>query len=332
MFAASSRLRFAVALIASAFVLTGATVGRAQSIDFSLNVFYSNPTNPASGGTWELIAKSSPSPATFGIAGITANLTNINSDAALEAPRATVNGSNAAGFRLLSDTPHSASSPNPAYREIVVAQVPLIPLPPASEQNLFYGVGTLTNGAPGLIGPAFTSLTNPQDIPWAATPDAFGDAAWNTAARFLSGTFAAGATPAFLTGTTGNVFTSAPATNNAIGNTALASAITAIVRTNAVQVSADYNQNGVVDAADYVLWRKTEGQSAVPPGSGADGNNDGTINLADYTLWRANFGAGGGPGSGSDLAGSTIPEPATGFLLTMGAVLISARRKARFQP
>jgi hypothetical protein len=51
----------------------------------------------------------------------------------------------------------------------------------------------------------------------------------------------------------------------------------------------DYNLNGVVDAADYVLWRKALG-SSVPQYSGADGDGDEMIGEGDYGVWRANFG------------------------------------------
>jgi hypothetical protein len=50
----------------------------------------------------------------------------------------------------------------------------------------------------------------------------------------------------------------------------------------------DYNQNGVVDAADYVAWRNTLGQSG--SGLGADGNGNGRIDAGDYAVWRAHFG------------------------------------------
>ncbi len=53
----------------------------------------------------------------------------------------------------------------------------------------------------------------------------------------------------------------------------------------------DYTGDQVVDAADYVLWRKSLGQTGLPPYSGADGNGDGQITLADYGVWRTNFGA-----------------------------------------
>jgi hypothetical protein len=76
----------------------------------------------------------------------------------------------------------------------------------------------------------------------------------------------------------------------------------------------DYNSDGIIDVADYIVWKKTFSQTASPAGVGADGNTDGTINDGDYTLWTQRFGgaiasgAGGGPGA--------IPEPST-ILLTL---------------
>jgi hypothetical protein len=338
MFAASSHLRILATFVASALATLFAAAAPAQSIDFSLNVFYATPSNSASGGTWELVAKSS-NPGTFGISGITTRLRNVNNDVLIEAPGATVNGVNPAGFQIVGNTFYPASPPNPSYREVVVAQLPLAPLPSGSEENVFYGVGTLTNGAPNYpgkpvgsnaIGPAFTSLTSPQDIAW-ATGDAFGDAAWSTAARMLSGTFPAGVSPSFFTGSLGNVYTSVPVTNNnPVSTDVLASTITTIVRTNFIANSADYNHNGIVDAADYVLWRKTNGSAAAPPGSGADGNGDGTVDILDYNLWRAHFGNPNGAGAGGGLSTNNVPEPTGCILLTIGALLAIAPRRSRF--
>ena len=42
-------------------------------------------------------------------------------------------------------------------------------------------------------------------------------------------------------------------------------------------LSGDYNQNNVVDAADYVLWRNTLGAN-VTPFTGADGSGNGELN------------------------------------------------------
>ncbi|MCI0333265.1 MAG: hypothetical protein L0228_08590 [Planctomycetes bacterium] len=78
--------------------------------------------------------------------------------------------------------------------------------------------------------------------------------------------------------------------------------------------TGDYNQDGVVDAADYVLWRKTFGQSADPPGSGADGDESGTIDNGDYTFWRMRFGE---MPTGS---GGSVPEPGPFLPLLTGVV------------
>jgi hypothetical protein len=56
----------------------------------------------------------------------------------------------------------------------------------------------------------------------------------------------------------------------------------------------DYNYDGAVDAADYVVWRNTRGQSGTmldADGTGPNGAPDGTIDALDYQLWRKNFGA-----------------------------------------
>jgi hypothetical protein len=301
----------------------GASSALAQTVNFSLNVFYTNPTNTASGGTWELVAKSSD----FGIAGVDLHLLNIQT-ATLRAPRATVNGNDPAGF----NTFVNATFPN-----FIIGQTPNGTPAPTDEEGLFYGVGQFANGAPNYPmqpmgtmseGPSITSLTSPVEIPWADAPDPFGDANWNTAARLLSGTFATSTTPAFAAGNDANVFTSLPLTADAVGGIAAATTITTLVRTNFAPASADYNKNGIVDAADYVIWRKQDGTS-VPPASGADGNGDGMVNQADYTFWRSRFGLPFGAGSGADLSTSAVPEPASLVIGAAGAMLLVLTRRRR---
>jgi hypothetical protein len=53
---------------------------------------------------------------------------------------------------------------------------------------------------------------------------------------------------------------------------------------NALRFPGDYNKNGIVDAADYVVWRDTEGQS-VPRGTGADANGNEIVDDPDYAIW-----------------------------------------------
>ncbi len=53
-------------------------------------------------------------------------------------------------------------------------------------------------------------------------------------------------------------------------------------------LAGDYNFNGVVDAADYSVWRDTLNSMA---DLRADGNGDGVVDALDYGVWRSNFGA-----------------------------------------
>jgi hypothetical protein len=85
-------------------------------------------------------------------------------------------------------------------------------------------------------------------------------------------------------------------------------------------VQGDYNGNGVVDAADYVLWR-----------NGGTLQNDPTQGTQpeDYDFWRARFGNRAGGGSGNSVAGA-VPEPATAvqLLALLGCALIGFRQYA----
>jgi hypothetical protein len=86
-------------------------------------------------------------------------------------------------------------------------------------------------------------------------------------------------------------------------------------------VQGDYNGNGVVDMADYVLWRNggpLQNESASP----------GVTDAADYDFWRSRFGATSGAGAG--LGGAAVPEPGA-FLLGLIALAtmsgVSSRKR-----
>jgi hypothetical protein len=93
----------------------------------------------------------------------------------------------------------------------------------------------------------------------------------------------------------------------------------------------DYNRSGLIDVADYDVWRSGFGLTG--PDLAADGNGDERIDAADYIVWRANFD--GGAGSGSALGssfGSSVPEPASGILLiaaVFSGVCFRPDRRAR---
>jgi hypothetical protein len=74
----------------------------------------------------------------------------------------------------------------------------------------------------------------------------------------------------------------------------------------------DFNQDGTVDAADYVVWRKTDGTQT------------------GYDTWRANFGTSLLAGSGSAIPSAeplsaAVPEPATATLVVVFVLWLAAR-------
>ena len=83
------------------------------------------------------------------------------------------------------------------------------------------------------------------------------------------------------------------------------------------QLAGDFNLNGAIDAADYVLWRNTLGSTS---NLAADGNGNRVVDSGDYTLWRRRFGAVAGVGAELDVASQLphiVPEPASWMLLLL---------------
>jgi hypothetical protein len=85
-----------------------------------------------------------------------------------------------------------------------------------------------------------------------------------------------------------------------------------------VVAPGDYNADGVVDASDYIVWRRAVGSGDLR----ADGNGDGVVDSGDYDVWRSNFGA----IYGSGLTSAQVPEPTTAILMLIAGLLCAARR------
>src|SRR5262249_28444449 len=83
-----------------------------------------------------------------------------------------------------------------------------------------------------------------------------------------------------------------------------------------IGIAGDYNRDGVVDATDYLVWRKNPASNG-----GADG----------YNVWQAHFGmtvAGGAALGSGELMSTAVPEPSSAVCLS-GVLLVFTRRHRR---
>lgn len=93
-----------------------------------------------------------------------------------------------------------------------------------------------------------------------------------------------------------------------------------------VTLAGDYNDDGEVNAADYVIWRKYEGTTNHLL-------NDligGEIGQAQSDQWVTHFGEPGGAGTGSveeSPSQTTVPEPSPIVLSGLGVVVMSLVRR-----
>jgi Tol biopolymer transport system component len=89
---------------------------------------------------------------------------------------------------------------------------------------------------------------------------------------------------------------------------------------SAIPIQGDYDANGAVDTRDYVLWRKTLGQSGLT--LPADGNLNGVVDQADYDVWRAHFGRTAESASAARGASTrAVPEPSYVTLILLVSLL-----------
>lgn len=94
----------------------------------------------------------------------------------------------------------------------------------------------------------------------------------------------------------------------------------------------DYNQNGVVDAADYTMWRDALG-APDPTGTGLfiNADRDDSVDQTEYDAWAFHFGESlTSPGTGGVAGGGIVPEPASWLLVvTLVSTLCVVTRTLR---
>jgi hypothetical protein len=87
----------------------------------------------------------------------------------------------------------------------------------------------------------------------------------------------------------------------------------------------DYNDDGVVDAADYVIWRKMLGTNDDLSGNGDETEaSAGVVDQADLDYWKEHFGDTPGAGTGGATA---VPEPVSWVWLAIAGLLGKLRHR-----
>ena len=96
-------------------------------------------------------------------------------------------------------------------------------------------------------------------------------------------------------------------------------------------IPGDYNNDGIVDAADYTVWRDTFGQTGsglAADATGPSGVPDGLVDNLDYQFWVDHYGA-TSPGSGAGST-ATVPEPSSLVLLIASSIAIIVAGRGAF--
>jgi hypothetical protein len=88
----------------------------------------------------------------------------------------------------------------------------------------------------------------------------------------------------------------------------------------------DYNNNRMVDAADYVVWRHLAGQHLSIGNENPDALTPGLVDLEDFEFWKRQYGKSTTFGSANSAA--RVPEPTVcGSLLCGCLILLGMRHK-----
>jgi autotransporter-associated beta strand protein len=169
-------------------------------------------------------------------------------------------------------------------------QIELAGTTPGSQYDQLHVTGLLS------LGGALNVVLDSPFVP--AAGNSFDILDWGT----LAGTFSSISLPSLTGGHTWNT--------SQLYTTGVLSVV-------APGIPGDYNNNGIVDAADYTVWRDHLGQTFALLNRSAA--NTGLISTADYDVWKSDFGNHSGSGAG---ATAGVPEPPSLLLIAIGFSLL----------
>ena len=86
--------------------------------------------------------------------------------------------------------------------------------------------------------------------------------------------------------------------------------------------TGDFNQDNVVDGADFLAWQRNFGVASNATLAMGDGNRDKKVGSPDLDVWKFQFGE-----SGAHHAIVAVPEASSALLVAIGLTLVSSRTR-----
>jgi hypothetical protein len=99
-----------------------------------------------------------------------------------------------------------------------------------------------------------------------------------------------------------------------------------VISEQAVAVeTGDFNDDGIVNGADFLIWQRGFGVGSGASLGQGDGNGDGAVNNLDLAIWNAQYGT-----PGSAVSAAAVPEPTAGLLAAVALLAgVGLRGKTR---
>lgn len=300
------------ALTALALVLGNSAAQAQTNAQLSLNLRYNDPANPAEGGRWYLMGKTT---STFGLAGVSAYLKNVDI-ASISLGNPTANAQYATMAATVTGSIANAGAP---YKATVGGEVNVVWGLDLANVPAFINIGK------GGVG----SIAN----------DPLKNATWNNAALLVSGTWTGAARPEFGTVNPTGVNLLSGNSNGATGVEVLPANLTKTVRGDSLASLGlntpataglrlgDANRDFTVNLADFAALQNNYNQAPGTKGwDQGDFNNDGNVNLADFASLQNNYNQ-----ASPAPTVAAVPEPCALTLSAVGLGLAAcaARRRSR---
>ncbi|MAT68268.1 MAG: hypothetical protein CMJ58_01970 [Planctomycetaceae bacterium] len=83
--------------------------------------------------------------------------------------------------------------------------------------------------------------------------------------------------------------------------------------------TADFDESGLVDGADLLIWQRGVGLTGQTSTTTGDATGEGNVDAADLALWQQQYGGTTDPAA----AGTSVPEPATAALALVAVLTLA---------